>query len=110
MPEDSPEVREAINSTLRDTLSTDGWGRSTWDVVIKNLREEIGVETDLLALAQNALCLVQMFQLGTLARHGVISPKTRSSVAETIKAIVGIAYRAEKGDEKASNQLAVLHK
>jgi hypothetical protein len=28
---DSPEVREAINSTLRDVLSTRGWTQSQWD-------------------------------------------------------------------------------
>ena len=53
-PVDSPEVREAINGTLRDILSTDGWGRSQWDVVLKNLKEEFGIEADLFQLAQNA--------------------------------------------------------
>src|ERR1700730_18813423 len=109
MPEDA-EVREAINSTLRDTLSTDGWGRDHWDRVIKGLHQEFGIDTDLLTLAQSAPYLVQMFQMGALVRAGIISGKTKQTVSDTIRSLIGIAYHAEKGDEKASNQLAVLHK
>lgn len=107
---DSPEVREAINGTLRDILGDDGWGRSYWDILIKNLREDFGIETDLLELAQNAPNLARTFQIGALTRHGFISAEAADAIRDIIRALLGIAFRANKGDEKALDQLAVLHK
>jgi hypothetical protein len=60
MPEKSPEVREAINGTLREILSTEGWGQSQWDALLKYLDKEFGIETDLLELAERAPCLVPL--------------------------------------------------
>jgi hypothetical protein len=109
-PSDSPEVREAINAALRDILATQGWGASTWDAVIEYLRTDFDIETDLLELAQNALCLIRVFQAGAFIRHGVIGRQTGNTVSEIIDKLISLAVQAEKGDEKASNQLAVLHK
>ena len=106
----SPEVRQTINETLRDTLSTDGWTKLYWEVVLENLQEDFDIETDLFELAQNAPCLVEMFQIGALTGKGVISDKIRVTITEIIHSLVRIAFRAEKGDELAANQLKVLHK
>lgn len=106
----SPEVRETINETLRDTLSTDGWTRLYWDVVLENLHEDFDIETDLFELAQDAPCLVEMFQIGALTGKGVIRDEIRVTITEIIHSLVRIALGAEKGDEKASSQLTVLHK
>jgi hypothetical protein len=107
---DSPEVREAINGTLRERLSTDGGTKYQWDILLKVLREEFGIETDLLDLAQNAPCLVEMFQIGALASKGIIGREARETLSEIIHNLVRIAFRAQKGDELAANQLKVLHK
>lgn len=107
---DSPEVREAINQTLRDILSTGGWPPSQWDTVIKGLRESHGIETDLLELAQNAPGLVEMFQIAALTDKGLISRESEKTLSEIIHNLVRIAFRAQGGDELASNQLKVLHK
>jgi hypothetical protein len=107
---ESPEVRDAINATLRDVLCNDGWGRSHWNVVIEKLRKEFDIETDLMALAQSAPCLVQMFQIGALARKGIIGRDTQETLRQIIRNLVRIAYRAETGDEQASDQLKVIHK
>lgn len=106
----SPEERAAINETLRDVLSTDGWTKYYWDIVLENLHEDLDIETDLLGLAQNAPCLVEMFQIGAFASNGIIGTETRGTLSEIIHKLVRIAFHAEKGDELAANQLRVLHK
>lgn len=108
--EETPESREAINATLRNILSTDGWGASIWDSVVDYLRKDFDIESDLLGLAQNAPCLIEMFQLGALARKGVIKKETRERLKEIIHNLVRIALHAETGDEESLNQLKVLHK
>jgi hypothetical protein len=65
---ESPEVREALNGTLRDILSTDGWTKYHWDTVLERLHEDFDIETDLLELAENAPGLVEMFQIGALTK------------------------------------------
>lgn len=107
---DNPEVRETINETLRDVLSTGGWTRSQWDALLKYLDKEFGIKTDLLELALNAPGLVHMFQIGALARKGIIGKRAQETLSQIIRALVSIAYHAESGDEEASNQLQVLHK
>src|SRR5262245_59287026 len=94
-----PEVREVINDTLKDVLSTGGWGKSQWDAVIKNLRESHGIETDLMRLSQCAPNLIEMFQIGALMSAGVISIDRGKILREIIHSLVRIAYRAEKGNE-----------
>lgn len=106
----SPEVREAINATLRDILSTENHGRSTWDVLIKDLRDEYNIETDLFELAQDAPCLIRMFQAGALAKKGIIKREQRKVLFEVIRMLVPIAFQASKGNKQAVNQLNVIHK
>ena len=81
-----------------------------WDVIIKNLREAHGIETDLMRLSQCAPGLIEMFQLGAFISAGFISIDKGKTLREIIHSLVRIAYRAEKGDEKAANQLKALHK
>jgi len=76
-PSDTPETREAINATLRDILSTDGWGQSYWELVVANLNREFGIKTDLLELAQVAPFLPDAFQFGALVEKGVIGSEIR---------------------------------
>jgi hypothetical protein len=109
-PSDTPETREAINATLRDILAHGGWGKSTWDAVVENLHTGYGIKTDLFELAQNALCLIRVFQAGAFVKNGIIGRQTAETLFQTIDKLVSIALHAEKGDEKASNQLQVLHK
>jgi hypothetical protein len=107
---DSPEAREAINATLRDILSDEGWGKSRWDSLVKNLHSELGIETDLMELAQKALGLAEMFQLGALIDRGFINDKIGTKLKEIIWSLVRIAYQNGKGEEKAIDQLNVIHK
>jgi hypothetical protein len=107
---DSPDVREAINGTLREILCSDNWGQSTWDALIKNLREEFGIETDLLELAQTAPCLLEMFQVAALAKKGILRKESRKTLTEIVHKLIRIAFHAENGHERSSNQLKVLHK
>jgi hypothetical protein len=106
---ESAEAREAINATLRDILPNP-WGRSFWDNLPKTLYEEFQIKTDLLGLVSNAPCLTEMFQVGALDRAGVIKKDTLKLFTEIIHQLVRIAFHAEGGDEKASNQLKVMHK
>jgi hypothetical protein len=53
----SSEVRETINETLRDTLSTDGWTKLYWDIVLENLHDDFDIKTDLFELAQKRALL-----------------------------------------------------
>ena len=107
---DSPEDREALNRTLKDILHASGWAASFWDVVIKELRESHDIETDLVELAQNAPGLVEMFQIAALSDKGLIEKEAEKTLSEIIHSLVRIAFRAQGGDEKAANQLKVLHK
>jgi len=102
--------QDVVNETLKDVLCNDGWGKSRWDRLVKSLQAEFGIETDLLALAQGAPCLAEMFQIGALARKGIIGSETREKLSEIIHKLVRIAVHAEEGDERASNQLKVIHK
>jgi hypothetical protein len=61
-------------------------------------------------LVQNAPCLTQMFQIGALARKGIIGKETRETLSQIIHRLVRIAFYAEGDDEKASDQLKALHK
>ncbi len=107
---ESFETREVLNETLKDILSTDGWGRSSWDTLVKVLREDFKIETDLLEMAQHAPGLTEMFQLEALSRKGIIKKKTREKVSQIIHQLVRIAYRADEGDERFLDQLKAIHK
>jgi hypothetical protein len=107
---ESPEVREAVNATLRDVLYDEGWGKSRWDSLVKNLNKEFGIETDIMGLAQRAPGLVEMFQLGALIDNGLVGEEIRVKLKEIIWKMVRIAYHAGKGDERAIDQLNVIHK
>ena len=50
-----------------------------------------------------------MFQIGALTGT-VIKAKTRETLRQIIHSLVRIAYRADQGDDKAADQLRVLHK
>lgn len=106
------EAREAINETLIDLLPRDGWGKGHWKTILRVLREEFQIETDVLGLLQSVPqdCLARLFQLGALARKGVIKKATIKSLTDIIRGLVTIAYKADKGDESARNQLDAIHK
>lgn len=103
-------AREAINETLKDVLCDDGWGRSHWDNLIRGLRDEFQIETDMLELAQHAPSLFTLFQLGALRRKGIIKPRTVEALSEIIHSLLRIAFDADKGDADAVNQLRAIHK
>jgi hypothetical protein len=102
-------AREAINATLRDILPNP-WGKSFWDKLPETLHEEFQIETDLLGLVSNAPCLTEMFQIGALYRVGLIKKDTLKLITEVIHQLVRVAFHADSGEEKASNQLKVMHK
>jgi hypothetical protein len=107
---ESAEAREALNATLKDVLSNGGWGKSVWNGVIKHLREDYDIDADLAWLANSALCMIEVCQLGALARKGIIGKETRETVTQIIHQLVRIALAAEKGDTESSDQLKALHK
>lgn len=107
---ENAETREVINETLKDILCDEGWGKSIWDGLVKSLREEFGIETDIMELAQNAPCLVEVFQIGALGKKGIIKKETQKRVSEIIHQLVRLAHRASTGDASALNQLKVAHK
>ncbi|MDQ3906832.1 MAG: hypothetical protein M3268_00645 [Acidobacteriota bacterium] len=107
-PDDlSNEARAAVNQTLNDFLGNE-WGE--WDFLLKYLRDEHHIDTDLADLAYHAPCLIEMLTVGALARNGEISRYSLKIIRQIIHNLIRIAYRADKGEENAINQFKALHK
>ena len=106
------EAREAINETLIDLLPKDGWGHGHWETLVRVLREQHHIETDVLGLLQSAPqdCLIRVFQLGAFAREDVIKKETITTITDILRGLVTVAYHADAGDESARKQLDAIHK
>jgi hypothetical protein len=61
-------------------------------------------------MAQHAPGLIEMFQLGSLSRKGIIKKKTRKTVSQIIHQLIRVACQADQGNEQSLDQLKAIHK
>lgn len=81
-----------------------------WKSILKYLRDEYQIDTDILGLVENAHCLAEIMIAGVLAREGVIKEDTFRTFREIVERLMPIAIQADKGEERAINRLKVIHK